>query len=88
MYRSLINYPQKKLQKISQTLSFRHKYKSDKDRELLVFITPRIVKAGCVDLVKFTGPVDYNDILSQREQSGYQYRKEEIDKVLSNWDNR
>ncbi|NQU19001.1 hypothetical protein HQ550_02480 [bacterium] len=66
---------------------FRHKSVNDQDRELLVFITPRIVKSGGVDLAKSTAREVYNkDILNQREQSDYQYRKEEIDKALSVWD--
>ena len=66
---------------------FRHKSVNDQDRELLVFITPRIVKSGGVDLAKSTAREVYNkDILNQREQSDYRYRKEEIDKALSIWD--
>ncbi|MBL7197863.1 MAG: hypothetical protein ISS47_07160 [Candidatus Omnitrophica bacterium] len=67
---------------------FRHKNKTDQDRELLVFITPRIVRDGGVDLAKSTEQNYNRDILSQREQSDYQYRKEEIDKALTIWDNK
>ncbi|MFC1709253.1 type II secretion system protein GspD [Candidatus Omnitrophota bacterium] len=67
---------------------FRHKNKTKQDRELLVFITPRIVKDSGVDLVRSRQQPYNRDILSQREQSDYQFRREEVDKTLTNWDNK
>ncbi len=67
---------------------FRHKNKTDSDRELLVFITPRILRDGGAGLAKSTDQVYDKDIFSQREQSDYMYRKEEIDKTLTIWDNK
>jgi type II secretory pathway component GspD/PulD (secretin) len=67
---------------------FRHKAKTDQDRELLVFITPRIVSSGNVNLGQSTSPAYNKDILEQREQSDLEYRKEEIDKALNVWDKK
>ena len=67
---------------------FRHKSKTDTDRELLVFITPRIVSSGNVNLDQSTSPAYNKDILEQREQSDLEYRKEEIDKALNVWDKK
>lgn len=59
---------------------------TDKNREMLVFITPHIVDSTGVSLAQIEN--SYNtEILTQREQSGDHARKEEIDKVLSIWDN-
>ena len=68
--------------------AFRHKNKTDQDRELLVFITPRIVNKGAVGVATLTEKAYDNEIINQREQSGYQYRREEIDKALRIWDNK
>ena len=68
--------------------AFRHKNKTDQDRELLVFITPRIVNRGAVGVATLTEKAYDNEIINQREQSGYQYRREEIDKALRIWDNK
>ncbi|MDD5618055.1 MAG: secretin N-terminal domain-containing protein [Candidatus Omnitrophica bacterium] len=67
---------------------FRHKSKSDQDRELLVFITPHIINNGSVNLAQSTEQNYNKQILQEREQSDYQYRKEEIDKALNVWDNK
>jgi type IV pilus secretin PilQ/predicted competence protein len=69
-------------------LMFRHKSKTDQDRELLVFITPHIVGGGSVNLTQSAIPTYDKKVLSEREQSDYQYRKEEIDKALNVWDNK
>jgi type II secretory pathway component GspD/PulD (secretin) len=66
---------------------FRHKSKSDQDRELLVFITPRIVGGG-IDLAQTPMPTYDRKVLEEREQSDYQYRREEIDKALNLWNNK
>jgi len=67
---------------------FRYKNKSeDKDREMLVFITPRIINMGDTKFTQLKTNYD-NEIFNQREQSDYQYRKEEIDRALTIWDNR
>lgn len=68
---------------------FRHKSVDDKDRELLVFITPHVVKDGAgMDLAKSKEEGFNKEILEQREQSDSKNRKEEIDKALSAWDNK
>ncbi len=68
---------------------FRYKYTTDQDRELLVFITPRIVPSDGVGLAKLEQLEKYDkEILTQREQANYQNRKQEIDKVLEVWDNK
>lgn len=67
---------------------FRHKDLDDKDRELLVFITPHIIKEGSVDLAKTTEEAYNKEIIVQREQSDSKNRKEAIDKALSIWDNK
>jgi len=70
---------------------FRSKQKTNENRELLVFITPRIVNNSSMALAKSTVTVlqpSDKEILSNREQSDYVYRKEEVDKVLSIWDNK
>jgi general secretion pathway protein D len=69
-------------------MMFRSKNKTDQDRELLVFITPRIVRDSGLDLARSKQQSYDRDILSEREQSDYQYRREEVDKTLTNWDNR
>ncbi|MDD5005970.1 MAG: secretin N-terminal domain-containing protein [Candidatus Omnitrophica bacterium] len=70
---------------------FRHKDRDDKNRELLVFITPRILKTPGIDLAKSQSPKQEplnKEIFEQREQADYQYRKGEIDKALSIWENK
>ena len=66
---------------------FRYKNKTeDRDREMLVFITPRIInKEETVKFNQFASKYDAQ-ILSQREQSDYQYRRDEIDRTLTIWD--
>lgn len=66
---------------------FRHRNKEpDRDSEILVFITPRIVDSGGIE--QASSQANYNpEILAQREQSTSGYRKEEIDKELLAWDN-
>ncbi|MFC1646215.1 secretin N-terminal domain-containing protein [Candidatus Omnitrophota bacterium] len=68
---------------------FRHRSKSeDRDREMLVFITPRIVnKREFAEFNQLESRYD-TEILSQREQSDYQYRRKEIDRTLTIWDNK
>ncbi len=52
-----------------------------------MFITPRIVNSGNLNLAQSTTPPPYNkEILQEREQADYQYRKEEMDKALNVWD--
>jgi type IV pilus assembly protein PilQ len=68
---------------------FRHKNKTDQDRELLVFITPRIVGGTNLGLAKSKEKQPINtDILNQREQSVTQYRREEVDRALTVWDKK
>lgn len=66
---------------------FRYKNKSEgRDREMLVFITPRIInKAELAKSNQFASKYD-TQILSQREQSDYQYRRDQIDRTLTIWD--
>jgi type IV pilus assembly protein PilQ len=68
---------------------FRHRSKSvDKDREMLVFITPRIISEDGSRKISQLGAKLDTEILTQREQSGSGNRKQEIDKDLSIWDNK
>lgn len=69
---------------------FRHKNTNPKtDREMLVFITPRIFDSSGEGIAHIAhSGIDYNqEILAGREQADYSYRKEEIDKELRTWDN-
>ncbi|MDD5291806.1 MAG: secretin N-terminal domain-containing protein [Candidatus Omnitrophica bacterium] len=69
---------------------FRHKSGSNQDRELLVFITPRIINTNAVNanLAQSQASTYNKDVLMEREQSDYQYRREEVDKALNVWDNK
>lgn len=65
---------------------FRHKDKSQEERELIVFITPRIIGNNeAVALARSEGalPVD----MPAREQGAALVRKEEIDNMLKRWEN-
>jgi len=67
---------------------FRHKSDSNQDRELLVFITPRIVNIEDINSAQPQAATYNKNVLTEREQSDYQYRRDEIDKALNVWDNR
>lgn len=65
---------------------FRHKEKTTEDRELIVFITPRIVgEKNVVSLAKDNPPLAAP--VSPREQSSAVLRKEEVDSTLERWEN-
>jgi len=67
---------------------FRHKQSTGEERELLVFITPRIVKdKDNASLVSSNTSNNYQ-VLLEREQKDAIYRKEEIDKILDVWNNK
>ena len=57
------------------------------DREMLVFVTPRIVEPDSRLGIQ-TQQANYDpEVLAQREQSDFSFRREKIDKTLSAWDN-
>lgn len=65
---------------------FRHKDKTSEERELIVFITPRIVgNADAIALAK-TDPA-FLPLVPLREQADGITRKEEIDNMLERWEN-
>ena len=66
---------------------FRHKAETGQDRELLVFITPRIMKDENQKSLASSNTNNYQ-ILQEREQKDAIYRKEEIDKILDVWNNK
>jgi len=69
-------------------MMFRHKDESVEERELLVFITPRIVTnrvTGELDMARHPFPSDYT--VPFREQATVVSRKREVDSYLERWEN-
>jgi type IV pilus assembly protein PilQ len=65
---------------------FRHKDKTSEERELIVFITPRIIgNADAIALAR-TDPASL-PLVPLREQADGITRKEEIDNMLERWEN-
>lgn len=65
---------------------FRHKDKTQEERELIVFITPRIIgNSEAVALARSEGIVPIK--MPVREQGTALVRKEEIDNMLKRWEN-
>jgi len=67
---------------------FRHKTESDDERELLVFITPRVVNPqSAVRLAQDKVGLPEDRSLPPREQASAVSRKREVDSYLEQWEN-